>query len=89
MKKLAFSALLSLLLLVLDFSIAHHHHEDHGFHTDCQLCLVQHQPQHKEDVKVELNLKLLTIFVDKQNLAYPPQRFEIPHSNLIRAPPVA
>ena len=89
MKKLAFSALLSLLLLLLDFSVAHHHHEDHGFHTDCQLCLVQHQPQHKEDVKYELNLKLLTVFVDKQDLDGSPQRFGIPHSNFIRAPPVA
>ena len=89
MKKLAFSALLSLLLLLLDFSIAQHHHEDHEFHTDCQLCLVQHQPQHKEDVKYELNLKLLIVFVDKKDLAYSPQRFEISHFNLIRAPPVA
>lgn len=41
MKKFA-TLLLSLLLVFVDYKTAEHHHEDHQFHHDCELCIIQH-----------------------------------------------
>jgi hypothetical protein len=87
MKKLA-TLLLTLLLVFVDFKTAEHHHEDHQFHHDCELCIIQHQPQHKEDVKLQPRLESFVLFVKKEKTQENTLKLEIPYKYPIRAPPV-
>lgn len=56
MKKLA-TLLFSFLLVFVDLKVAEHYHEGYKFHQDCELCIIQHQPQHKKDVKLQLRIE--------------------------------
>ena len=87
MRKLA-TLLLSFLLVFADYKTAEHHHEDHQFHHDCELCIIQHQPQHKEDVKLQPRLESPVLFVEKEKTQETTLKLEIPHNHPIRAPPV-
>jgi hypothetical protein len=87
MKKFA-TLLLSFLLVFVDYKTAEHHHEDHQFHQDCGLCIIQHKPQHKEDVKLQPRLESPILFVKKEKTQEATSKLEIPYKYPIRAPPV-
>ncbi|SHK22300.1 hypothetical protein [Thermocrinis minervae] len=79
--------LILLQLLVGEVSILHSH-EDHKLHLDCQLCLLQANPQKKEDFRAAP--KSLTLFVvyiqdQKPGVLRPLEPFHITY--YLRAPP--
>ncbi|WP_155991115.1 hypothetical protein [Thermocrinis jamiesonii] len=85
--KLLTHFILILLLLVLDFKASEHHHEDLQYHHDCELCIVQHQPQHTNDVNLELTFHFPTISLENPKAPQVLPSSSYKKHTLTRAPP--
>ncbi len=60
------SLFLSLLLVVTNFEVTTHDHEDKKEHLDCPVCILQHSQYEAKDTKLECKTLFLRTFYVKR-----------------------
>ncbi|WP_448588152.1 hypothetical protein [Thermocrinis sp.] len=84
--RLLTSLFLFFLLALLDFKVAEHHHEDHEFHLDCGLCIVQHQQEHTSEIKLSIDVGFFATLIEEKTKSSVSLSTYRKHT-LTRAPP--